>query len=102
MRILIAEDELPLARVLVKIFEKNNYSADAVSCFNTTASEIKSEQLKHIFDRFYRMDSSRNSGTGGHGIGLSVVKAIVAAHGGKISAWTKDGHSFQITAVFPV
>lgn len=48
------------------------------------------------------MDSSRNSGTGGHGIGLSVAKAIVAAHGGKISAWTKDGHSFQITAVFPV
>lgn len=73
-----------------------------ISCFNTTASEIKSEQLKHIFDRFYRMDSSRNSGTGGHGIGLSVAKAIVAAHGGKISAWTKDGHSFQITAVFPV
>lgn len=73
-----------------------------ISCFNTSAAEIKPEQLKHIFDRFYRMDSSRNSGTGGHGIGLSVAKAIVAAHGGKISAWTKDGHSFQITAVFPV
>jgi signal transduction histidine kinase len=73
-----------------------------LSCFNTTEAEINSEQLKHIFDRFYRTDSSRNSKTGGHGIGLSVAKAIVSAHGGKITACTKDGHSFQITAVFPI
>ena len=38
-----------------------------------------------LFDRFYRLDSSRNSNTGGHGIGLSVVKAIAISHKGKIS-----------------
>ncbi len=73
-----------------------------LSCFNTTETDVKPEQLKHVFDRFYRTDSSRNSETGGHGIGLSVAKAIVAAHDGKLYAWTKDGHSFQITAEFPL
>ncbi len=73
-----------------------------LSCFNTTETEVKAQQLKRVFDRFYRADSSRNSETGGHGIGLSVAKAIVTAHGGKIYAWTKDGHSFQITAEFPL
>ena len=65
-------------------------------------AEINSEKLRHIFDRFYRMDFSRNSETGGHGIGLSVAKAIVSAHGGKITARTKAGHYFQITATFPI
>lgn len=73
-----------------------------LSCFNTTETEINPEQLMHVFDRFYRTDSSRNSETGGHGIGLSVAKAIVSAHGGKITACTKDGHSFEITATFPI
>ncbi len=70
--------------------------------FNTTVGEIKSEQLKYVFDRFYRTDDSRNSETGGHGIGLSVAKAIVDAHGGDIAAWTRDGRSFGITATLPI
>lgn len=73
-----------------------------LSVFNTAANEIKQEQLSHVFDRFYRTDASRNSETGGHGIGLSVAKAIVTAHGGKIQAWTQDGHSFNISASFPI
>lgn len=73
-----------------------------LSVFNTTETEIRQNQLNQIFDRFYRIDSSRNSETGGHGIGLSVAKAIVSAHGGKIEAWSRDGHSFQISASFPI
>ncbi len=73
-----------------------------LSCFNTTETEVNPEQLKHVFDRFYRTDTSRNSQTGGHGIGLSVAKAIVTAHSGKINAFSRDGHSFQITIVFPI
>ena len=57
---------------------------------------------EEIFERFYRMDASRNSQTGGYGIGLSVAKAIVAAHNGRISATTEDGHSLQISVQFPV
>ncbi len=71
-----------------------------LSVCNTTFEEIRPDQLAHVFDRFYRSDPSRNSQTGGHGIGLSIAKAIVTAHGGKITAQTRDGHSFFISAVF--
>ncbi|MCH5198535.1 MAG: HAMP domain-containing histidine kinase [Oscillospiraceae bacterium] len=73
-----------------------------LSVFNTTASPVKPEDLQYVFDRFYRLDSSRNSETGGHGIGLSVAKAIAAAHGGKIAAGTNDGLSFEITVTLPI
>lgn len=53
--------------------------------------------LSILFERFYRNDKSRNSETGGHGIGLSVVNAIVTAHKGKITARAEKG-----TAVFTV
>lgn len=69
---------------------------------NTTETEVDGEELEHVFDRFYRMDKSRNSATGGHGIGLSVAKAIVKAHHGTIRAWSQDGRSFNITCVFPI
>ena len=48
------------------------------------------------------MDSSRSSQSGGYGIGLSVAKAIVSAHNGKIAATTPDGHSLEIHIQFPI
>lgn len=63
-----------------------------------TADYIDVDKLDMIFERFYRMDESRNSGTGGHGIGMSAAKAIVTAHGGKITA-DSDGESMTITVV---
>lgn len=69
---------------------------------NQTDSELTNEALAHVFERFYRMDSSRNSATGGHGIGLSMASAIVKAHGGKISARTSTGRDFIVTATLPL
>ena len=51
---------------------------------------ISARDLPYIFDRFYRTDSSRNSSTGGSGIGLSIVKKIIEDHGGKIWATSKE------------
>lgn len=51
---------------------------------------IPAKDLPYIFDRFYRGDVSRNSATGGSGIGLSIVKKIIEDHGGKIWATSKE------------
>ena len=69
---------------------------------STSVDEIQKASIPHLFDRFYRADSSRNSETGGHGIGLSIARAVVRAHDGKIAAYTPDGKSLRITATFPV
>lgn len=53
-----------------------------------------------LFERFYRMDASRNSETGGMGIGLSVAKAIVLSHKGKITACSEDGTVLKIAVEF--
>ncbi|MBR0464118.1 MAG: HAMP domain-containing histidine kinase [Clostridia bacterium] len=62
-----------------------------------TAEDVKTQDLRRLFDRFYRADASRNSATGGHGIGLSVAHAIVTAHKGKIAATSEDGQSMTMT-----
>ena len=71
-----------------------------LSIFNTTEF-INKKEIAHLFERFYRADKSRNSQTGGYGIGLSIAAATVRANKGKISAITEDEKSLRITAVFP-
>jgi heavy metal sensor kinase len=58
---------------------------------------IPADQLPLIFDRFHRVDPSRSEGTGGCGLGLSIVRKIVEAHGGRISALSgPSGSAFSI------
>ncbi len=52
---------------------------------------IGAKELPYVFERFYRTDASRNSQTGGSGIGLSIVKKIIEEHGGNIWATSKEG-----------
>ena len=66
----------------------------------TVLKNIRAQgKLDVLFERFYRLDSSRNSGTGGSGIGLSVAQAIVQAHKGKITADNKTGNGLTITVL---
>ena len=70
----------------------------SLSVYNTV-EYVSRENISHIFERFYRLDESRNSKTGGYGIGLSIASAIVQAHKGKITAETKDEKSLKITVL---
>lgn len=70
------------------------------SVWNTT-EYISKEQIPHLFDRFYRTDDSRNSQTGGYGLGLSIAAAAASSHRGKITAETEDEKSLRITVLFP-
>ena len=67
-----------------------------MTVWNTT-DQIEKGKLDMLFERFYRMDASHNSRTGGFGIGLSVVYAVVKAHKGKITAKSEDGKSILFT-----
>lgn len=60
------------------------------------AENLQKGNLNVLFERFYRTDSSRNSKTGGSGIGLSVAHAIVETHKGQITAESPDGKTLSI------
>lgn len=63
-----------------------------------SAAYMKDGNLDRLFERFYREDSSRNSKTGGSGVGLSMAQSIVSAHKGKIRAVCKNGTvTFTVT-----
>ncbi|MCD1259210.1 HAMP domain-containing protein [Paenibacillus athensensis] len=61
-----------------------------------TGTGIPQEDLPYVFERFYRADKSRNRRTGGSGLGLTIVKELVAAHGGDISVESWQGTTFTI------
>lgn len=66
-----------------------------------TGTGIAPEDLPHIFERFYRADQSRNRLSGGSGVGLAIVKAIVDAHGGKVKASSTPQDGTEFTVILP-
>ena len=67
-----------------------------------TGIGIPSDQIKRIFERFYRIDRARSRATGGTGLGLSIVKHIVEAHGGTISAKNRSDGGAIISFTVPI
>lgn len=63
---------------------------------------IPEEELSHIFEPFYRIDKSRSKDTGGFGLGLSLCKTIMEAHGGKIEVHSTSGKGTIVSLFFPV
>lgn len=72
-----------------------------LSVSNTVDKPMEREALPRLFDRFYRTDQSRNSQTGGYGLGLSIARSIVLAHRGKIRAESPDGRTLSVVVTLP-
>lgn len=85
--------------IIVSVSRNGKYKEIVVK---NTADNLKKGDLSILFERFYRLDSSRNSDTGGSGIGLSVAKAIVDAHKGKIKAYSKDGKEIVLKVILDI
>lgn len=62
---------------------------------------IPAKEVESIFDRFTRLDSSRSKDTGGAGLGLAIVREIVARHGGKVGLHTSPGHTHSFWFTIP-
>lgn len=77
-------------------------SGDSVSIkVRDTGIGISEKDLPYIFERFYRTDKSRTRSSGGLGIGLAITKAIVEAHGGRITAESREGEGSTFTITLP-
>ena len=63
---------------------------------------VSPEHLPHLFERFYRVDSSRSSDTGGTGLGLAICKGIVEANQGTIGIESVVGKGTRVTVQFPL
>jgi signal transduction histidine kinase len=66
-----------------------------------TGPGIAPEHLPHVFDRFYRADVARDQASGGSGLGLSIVRAIVERHGGRVGVSNVPGGGAAFTLTLP-
>ena len=74
----------------------------AVLVVENTGPPIQAEHLPHLFERFYRADSSRSREQGGYGLGLAIAQAVVRAHRGDISVASDNVHGTVFTVTMPV
>jgi signal transduction histidine kinase len=74
----------------------------ALITFRDTGSGIAEQDLDRIFDRFSRADPGRSRRTGGFGLGLSIVRTIVDAHGGSVSVQSRLGHGTTFVVRLPI
>jgi signal transduction histidine kinase len=76
-------------------------SAQAILQVRDTGCGIPSRDLPHIFEPFYRVDTSRSKHTGGYGLGLSICKIIMEAHRGSITVESEPGQGTTVTMLLP-
>ena len=85
--------------VKVKVQASNGRAVIEV---NDNGVGIPPEAAPHIFERFYRVDKARSRQMGGAGLGLSIVKAIVTAHGGQVKVESVEGKGSRFLVELPV
>lgn len=86
-------------RITVRLRRESDYAVIEVA---DTGAGIPSDDLPHIFERFYRADKSRSRESGGSGLGLAIAKSIVQAHGGSIGATSEVGKGTTVRFTLPL
>jgi signal transduction histidine kinase len=81
------------------IKKQDNQAAISVS---DSGEGISKEHLAHVFERFYQVESDRREGNSGSGLGLSIAKSIIEAHGGKISIQSEAGKGTTVICILPI
>lgn len=87
----------PQKPVSVKLSDPKGLTVEVID----EGEGIPQKDLPYIFERFYRADQSRTRKTGGIGVGLAIVKELVEAHGGRITASSSEGAGSTFTVSFP-
>lgn len=82
----------------ISILNKENQATVKIT---NKGKQIPKEKLDKIFEKFYRLDSSRTSKTGGSGLGLAIAKEIVELHGGRIYA-ESDMKETTFSVILPI
>jgi signal transduction histidine kinase len=102
-----------LKRAIVNLLDNAvKYGKRAEAAINTTARAIEitidddgpgipEAELSHVFEPFYRVEESRNRGTGGTGLGLAIAQSIVQANGGELSLANRSGGGLRATITLP-
>lgn len=85
---------------LIRIILKKSGREIRLTEENHMKEPLSKEAQSHLFDRFYRPDASRSRASGGYGIGLSMVKAIVEKHDGQIKIETDEGNHIRFIISF--
>ena len=72
---------------------------DAVLAVSDHGMGIPTRDVDRIFERFYRVDQARSRGTGGSGLGLSIVRHVALNHGGRVEVQSRlgEGSTFLLT-----
>ena len=86
-----------IIRVQARV-ENNRFKLEILD----SAPGVAPQHLPHLFDRFFRVEGSRNRDQGGAGLGLNLCRSIVAAHGGEISAGASPLGGLSITITLPL
>ncbi|MGA7896438.1 MAG: heavy metal sensor histidine kinase [Candidatus Sulfotelmatobacter sp.] len=84
-----------------KDFSNKDFSTVRIEVSDTGVG-IPAEALPRVFDRFFRVDSSRSQGSGGTGLGLAIVQSIALLHGGNVEISSQPGQGTRVTLQMPV
>lgn len=85
------------SKIAISLYQCNS---NVVLCFKNNGKTIPKDKLSRIFEQFYRVNPSRNTSTGGAGLGLAIAKQLVEASGGTISA-SSENETICFTVTLP-